>query len=80
MVTVCHQYSGRMKPAPKYRDLDQFFTANPERTHEWLAEQLDVDRSYISLLRSRQRQPSLPLAVRISEITGVPVKALVAAA
>jgi plasmid maintenance system antidote protein VapI len=63
----------------KYRDLDAFFLANEDRTHEWLAEQLGVDRSYISLLRSKQRVPSLPMALRIEEITGVPVQRLVAA-
>lgn len=63
------------KPA----DLDAFFKSNPERTHEWLAELLGVDRSYVSLLRSRDRQPSLPLALEISRITGVPIEALVQA-
>lgn len=64
---------------PQYRDLNAFFEANDHRTHEWLAEQLGVDRSYVSLLRARLRQPSLPLALEIEKLTGVPVEALVAA-
>lgn len=62
--------------AKKYRDLDEFFVANPARTHEWLAEQVGVDRSYISMIRARQRQPSLSVALAIERVTGVPVEAL----
>ena len=63
--------------AKKYRDLDEFFRENDNRTHEWLAARVGVDRSYISMLRSGQRQPSLPVALAIERETGVPVEALV---
>lgn len=59
----------------KYKDLDDFFRSTG-RTHEWLADELGVDRSYISLIRSGSRQPSLPLAIAIERVTGVPVEAL----
>jgi DNA-binding XRE family transcriptional regulator len=62
----------------KYDDLDDFFRRSG-RTHEWLAQRIGVDRSYISLIRSRRRQPSLPIAVAIKKETGVPVEALVGA-
>jgi transcriptional regulator with XRE-family HTH domain len=60
----------------RYRDLAEFFekTARPQ---QWLADEIDVDRSYISLLVSGQRQPSLSLALRIAELTGVPIESLV---
>lgn len=59
----------------KYSDLDEFFRETG-KTHEWLADQIGVGRSYVSLLRSGQRQPSLELAIKIAHVTGVPVEAL----
>lgn len=67
-----------MKPRAKYKDLKAFFEKTG-RTQQWLAEQLDVDQSHISLITSGQRQPSLPLAVRIRDLTGVALESLVAA-
>lgn len=60
----------------RYRDLDTFFDATG-RTQQWLADQLGVDRSYISLIAGGKRQPSLRLSLRIEALTGVAIKSLV---
>ncbi|MCA0345235.1 MAG: helix-turn-helix transcriptional regulator [Proteobacteria bacterium] len=41
-----------------------------------LAQKVGCDRSMISKLRAGKATPSLPLAVAISRVTGVPVEAL----
>lgn len=61
----------------RYRSLADYFEQT-KRTQASLAEALDVDRSYLSLIASGQRQPSLDLALRIERETGVPVETLVA--
>lgn len=38
---------------------------------------LGITESYLSLIISGDRQPSLDLAVRISDLTGVPVDTLI---
>lgn len=43
-----------------------------------IARQLEVSAAYISLIAAGKRQPSLGLALRIEELTGVPAAALVA--
>lgn len=60
----------------RYRDLSEFFEKTG-MTQGWLADQLDIDRSYVSLICGRKRQPSLGLSLRIAELTGVPVEAFV---
>ncbi len=48
-----------------------------DTTHAALANLLGISRSYVTLLASGDRQPSLPLALRIQALTGVPAAALV---
>ena len=60
----------------KYRSLADYLEQT-EQTQRALADKLGVNESYISLIASRQRQPSLRLALRIEAMTGVPVSALV---
>jgi transcriptional regulator with XRE-family HTH domain len=55
--------------------LDEFLDKQ-KRTQAWLADQLGVERSYVSLIASGKRQPSLGLALRIVAITGVPLETL----
>lgn len=62
----------------RYRDLEEFFDKT-NKTQTWLAEQLGVDRSYVSLIANGNRQPSLHLALRIEALTGVPLKSLLRA-
>lgn len=71
-MTICHHTSG----VPKYSDLDDFFRKTG-KTHEWLADLIGVDKSYISFIRSGQRQPSLAVAIDIEKYTGVRVESLV---
>lgn len=61
--------------AQRYRTLADYFEQTG-RTHRSLAIKLGVDRSYISLLVSRNRQPSLPMAIEIAKYTGVPLESL----
>ncbi len=44
-----------------------------KHSQKWLATRLGISPSYVSMLISGQRQPSLALALRLSEETGVPV-------
>jgi transcriptional regulator with XRE-family HTH domain len=62
----------------RYRNLADYF-ARTGKTQQSLAARLGVSRPYVSLLASGERQPSLDLALRISELTGVPLDALVVA-
>lgn len=45
-----------------------------------LAEAAGVSQPHISRISSGERQPSLPLAVKLAEITKLPVKAFMKAA
>lgn len=45
-----------------------------KRNQEWLAAQLGISRSYLSMILSGQRRPSLPLAVKLEEMTGVKMR------
>jgi transcriptional regulator with XRE-family HTH domain len=45
-------------------------------TQRAIAERLGVTEAHLSRLISGERQPSLPLAVKISELTGVPASDL----
>lgn len=62
----------------RYRTLADYFeqTGTSQRA---LARQLGISKAYISLITSGDRQPSLPLAIRIVELTGVPMESLVVA-
>lgn len=42
-----------------------------------LAKEVECDRSMITKIRQRQATPSLPLAVKISNLTGVPIENLI---
>lgn len=46
-------------------------------TDQALATQIGVSRPYITRIRRGERQPSLAIAVKISEATGLPAEALV---
>jgi DNA-binding XRE family transcriptional regulator len=61
----------------KYKTLADYLDQTGT-TQDFLAEKLGVSRSYVSLLASGERQPALPLALRIEALTGVPVESLVA--
>ena len=46
-------------------------------TQTAVAHELGISDSYMTLLIAGARRPSLPLAIRISELTGLPVSDLV---
>jgi transcriptional regulator with XRE-family HTH domain len=46
-------------------------------TQVQLAHRLGVSRSYLSMLVNRKRTPSLAVAFRIQELTGLPAEAFV---
>lgn len=60
----------------RYKTLADFFEQTGT-TQQALAGKLGIQSSYVSLITSGQRQPSLKLALRISEETGVPIETLV---
>jgi transcriptional regulator with XRE-family HTH domain len=45
-----------------------------KHTQQWLAGQLGISKSHMSQILSGQRRPSLTLALRLEELTGVPVR------
>lgn len=59
----------------RYRTLDDYFDQTGEAQTE-LARRLGISDAYMHYLRSGERQPSLPLALRIHEETGVPIDSL----
>ncbi len=67
----------RRSTVTKARSLSEFFMKNPELTQADMARLFRVSEGYLSRLRAGTRQPSLPVALRISDATGVPVRALI---
>lgn len=65
--------------AQKYRTLADYFeqTGKSKRS---LARRLNVSESYISHIAAGRKQPSLGIALRLAEATGVPVSSLVSEA
>lgn len=52
------------------------FVKDYEGTQEALAEELQISQSYLSMLMRGERQPSLPLALRIAERARIPLESL----
>jgi len=63
----------------RYRTLADYFEQTGT-SQIALARKLKVSKSYISLLASGERQPSLSLALRIEALTGVPASSMVSEA
>ena len=59
----------------RYRTLNDYFEQTGE-THQSLADRLGVTAAYVSMMRAGKRQPSLGLALKLHEETGVPMEAL----
>lgn len=67
-----------MKP----KSLAEFFQQKdkknrPRYRQSHVANQLGISAAYMSMLVSGERQPGLRLALRIEDVTGIPVRALV---
>ncbi len=59
----------------KYASLSEYLKKTGT-THGALAKRLGVSRPYVTLIAKGDRQPSLTLALRIADETGVPAAAL----
>lgn len=55
------------------------YLSAPGQTDAALAERVGCDRSMITKIKAKRATPSLPLAVAISKITGVPIESLLPA-
>ena len=68
--------------AQRYRTLADYFSERNARRRfknkRSLAKQLHVSESYVSLIVAGKRQPSLDVALRIEQLTGVPAASLLA--
>jgi hypothetical protein len=60
-----------------YPNLTAFFEDNPGETVTGVARDCDCVPSYISMIKWGERQPALPLAIRISHRCRVPLESLV---
>lgn len=59
----------------RYRTLNDYFEQTGT-THQALADRLGVTAAYVSMMRAGKRQPSLGMALRLHNETGVPLEAL----
>lgn len=64
------------RPTPP-QSLAEYLDRDGAPTQDALAKRLDITPAYVSLIRAGKRQPSLALALRIQDLTGVPASALV---
>jgi transcriptional regulator with XRE-family HTH domain len=60
----------------RYRTLADYFKQT-ETSQTALAQKLRISKAYVSLIVKGERQPSLRLALRIEEATGVPAASMV---
>jgi transcriptional regulator with XRE-family HTH domain len=45
---------------------------NGGHTQRWLAQEIRVSPSYVAMILSGRRTPSLPVAKRLQDLTGIP--------
>jgi antitoxin component HigA of HigAB toxin-antitoxin module len=45
-----------------------------DRNIKWLADQVGVSANYVTMILSGQRTPSLDVAARLEDITGIPAR------
>ncbi len=69
---------------PAYRSLNDFFDRSGQTPSELIAtlkrSGVAIGKSHLSLIRSGQRRPSLPVAVALAKAADVPVESLMAGA
>lgn len=67
-----------------YRSLNDYFERSGKRPSDLLAAMkkagVSIGPSYLSLIRSGQRRPSLPVALALANAADVPVESLLAPA
>lgn len=59
--------------------LDQWMTLT-ETKDRTLAEKVGISRPYVTRIRSGERRPSLPVAIKLAEATKLPVSAFLTSA
>lgn len=64
-------------PRRVYPNLRAFFEANPDVSGESLARELGISFSYMSMIKWGQREPRLPLALKIQDRCNVPLESLI---
>jgi transcriptional regulator with XRE-family HTH domain len=60
----------------RYRTLNDYFQQTGD-SQARLAKALRVSPGYVSMLRSGERQPALDMALKIHDLTGVPLESMV---
>jgi transcriptional regulator with XRE-family HTH domain len=55
----------------------QLWLRDGRHTQRWLAQQLGVTPTYVSMLLNARRTPSLRIAKRLEDLTGIPAIAFV---
>lgn len=63
-------------PQRVYPNLVSFFDKADE-TQQQIANELGISTAYMSMIKWRQRQPDLKLALKISERCNVPLESLI---
>ena len=64
------------KKKTSYNSLEEYKKKN-EFSNKELADEIEVSESYLSLVLAKKRTFGKKLALRISEITGIPVENLI---
>lgn len=58
------------------RNLTDFFEREGSMSRAECARQLGISQPYLSMIENRKRRIPLPLALRIRDLTGVPLESL----
>jgi len=66
-------------PRRVYPDLSAYFSDNDDERLTHVAVELDCSPAYLSMIKSGDRQPALPLALRIAKRCNVPLESLIRA-
>jgi transcriptional regulator with XRE-family HTH domain len=47
------------------------------QSQQWLADELGITASYVAMILNGRRTPSLPVAKRLEDLTGIPATAFI---
>lgn len=65
----------RRRATRTYPDLDTYFAESGD-TQEAFAAKMNRSQSWVSKVKTRQQEPSIAEALKISRLTGVPLESL----
>lgn len=60
-----------------YPDLIAYFNADDTDTQSQVAKELGISTPYLSMIKWREREPNIDLALRISNRCNVPLESLI---